>query len=64
MASHSIIFAWKILRTEGPGGLQSRGCKVLDTTERTHRHTHSQFNCDVCFVKSLQLCPTLCDPMP
>ena len=41
MASDSIIFAWKIPRTEGPGGLQSRGCKVLDATERTHTHTHS-----------------------
>ena len=26
MASHSSILAWRILRTEEPGGLQSMGC--------------------------------------
>ena len=32
MATHSIILAWKILRTEGPGGLQSMGSQESDTT--------------------------------
>ena len=27
MATHSSILAWKILRTEEPGGLQPWGCK-------------------------------------
>ena len=35
MATHSSILAWKISWTEEPGRLQSRGCKELDTTERT-----------------------------
>ena len=33
MATHSSILAWKILWTEDPGKLQSRGCKESDTTE-------------------------------
>ena len=33
MATHSSILAWKIPWTEGPGGLQSMGCKEWDTTE-------------------------------
>ena len=32
---HSIL-AWRIPWTEEPGGLQSRGCKELNTTEGTH----------------------------
>ena len=32
MANHSSILAWKIPQTEKPGGLQSMGCKELDTT--------------------------------
>ena len=31
---HSSILAWKIPRTEEPGGLQSIGRKESDTTER------------------------------
>ena len=33
MATHSSILAWRILWTEGPGGLQSMRCKELDMTE-------------------------------
>ena len=33
MATHSSILAWRIPRTEEPGGLQSIGCKESDTTE-------------------------------
>ena len=33
MATHSSILAWRIPWTEEPGGLQSMGCKELDTTE-------------------------------
>ena len=34
MATHSSILAWRIPWTEGPGGLQSTGCKEPDTTEQ------------------------------
>ena len=34
--SHSSILAWRIPWTEELGGLQSSGCKELDTTERLH----------------------------
>ena len=35
MATHSSIVAWKISRTEEPGGLQSMGSQRVDTTEAT-----------------------------
>ena len=38
MATHSSILAWRIPRTEEPGGLQSRGRKESDRTERLHFH--------------------------
>ena len=34
MATHFSILAWKIPWTEEPGGLQSKGCKESDMTER------------------------------
>ena len=47
MAIHSSILAWKIPRTEEPGGLQSMGWQKLDMTEHAHRGhcgtTHSSF---------------------
>ena len=33
MATHASIVAWKISRTEEPGGLQSMGRKESDTKE-------------------------------
>ena len=39
MATHSSILAWKIPRTQEPGGLQPMGHKELDTTEYTHTYT-------------------------
>ena len=33
MATHSSILVWRIPWTEEPGGLQSMGCKQLDTAE-------------------------------
>ena len=38
MATHSGILAWRIPQTEEPGGLQSRGHKESDKTERLHFH--------------------------
>ena len=35
MTIHSSIVAWRILRTEEPGGLQSMGHTELDTAEVT-----------------------------
>ena len=33
MAAHSSLLAWRIPRTEEPGGPQSMGSQELDTTE-------------------------------
>ena len=47
MATHSSILAWRIPRTEEPGGLQSVGVTESDTTEQlTHTHTHT-YNCNL-----------------
>ena len=53
MAPHSSILAWKIPRTEDPGGLQSM--------QVPHTHTHTPLK----LIKYLhtQLCLTLCDPV-
>ena len=72
LSTHSSSLAWRIPRTEEPGGLQSMGSQESDTTERlTHRHVtydgSAIVTCkfvDVCMrARSLQSCPTLCDPM-
>ena len=34
MATHFSILAWRIPRTEEPGGLQSMGSQRVDTTKR------------------------------
>jgi len=62
MATHSSILAWRIPWTEDPGGLQSMGLqRVLDTTEQLTLASTIQSNHDAA-AKSLQSCPTLCDP--
>ena len=38
MAPHSSTLAWKIPRTEEPGGRQSMGSLESDTTEQLHFH--------------------------
>ena len=41
MATHSSIIAWRIPRTEEPGGLQSTGSpRVRHSRAHTHTHTH------------------------
>ena len=40
MATHSSVLAWEIPRTEEPGGLQSMGMQVLDTTEQLHSNIY------------------------
>ena len=39
MATHSNIPAWRIPRTEEPGGLQSMGSQKSGTTEDTQHYT-------------------------
>ena len=59
MATHSRILAWKIPWTEEPGGLQS-------TELHRVRHDWSDSACMhtvAAAAKSLQSCPTLCDPL-
>ena len=40
MATHSNILAWRIPRTEEPGGLQSTGSRK-SRTRPSHTHTHT-----------------------
>ena len=54
MATHSSILAWRIPRTEEPGGLQSSGSqKESDTTERLHFHFHFLITGEAQMVKNL-----------
>ena len=39
MATHSGVLAWRIPRTEEPGGLRPWGCKGLDMTEQLPFHS-------------------------
>ena len=48
MATHSSVFAWEIPWTEGPGSYSPCGTKE---------------DAAAVAAKSLQSCPTLCDPM-
>ena len=41
MATHSSIFAWRILWTEEPGRLQSMGLQRIRQDWATHTHIHS-----------------------
>ena len=43
MAIHSSVLAWRISRTEEPGGLQSIGRKESDMTEATEHSTHGRW---------------------
>ena len=44
MATHSSIFAWRIPRTQGPGGLQSMGSQRIEhnRASNTYRRTPQQ----------------------
>ena len=41
MATHSSIPAWRIPRTEEPGGLQSMGSQSQTRLKRLRRHEHT-----------------------
>ena len=55
MASHSSIVAWNIPWAEEPGGLQSMGHKVLDTTEVQSTMARIIFLVDWVFVEQIKL---------
>ena len=55
LATHSTILAWKTPWTEKPGRLQSEGLQSVGQDWAT-KHTAAAA------AKSLQSCPTLCDP--
>ena len=68
MAIHSSILAWEIPWTEGPGGLQSMGSHRVrqDLARRViMRNVLNKAQCLIAAAaaKSLQSCPTLCDPI-
>ena len=47
MATHCHILAWRIPRTEEPGGLQSGGRTDLDTTKHECTHTYVFLWCQI-----------------
>ena len=65
MATHSSILAWEIPWTEEPGGLQSMGSQRVGHGLETKQQ---QQKCYISIpaaaaAKSLQSCPTLCNPI-
>ena len=44
MEAHSSMVAWRLPWTEEPGGLQSRGSQVSDTTEQPKDHLQGHGN--------------------
>ena len=58
MATHSSIPVWRIPWTEEPGWLQSIGLWSWTQLKRLSTARHS-----TAAAKSLQSCPTLCDPI-
>ena len=42
MAIHSSTLAWRIPRTEEPGGLQSMGSQRAGHNQMTNTHTHTE----------------------
>ena len=60
MVIHSSILAWRIPWTEEPGRLQPRGLQRFRHDWMTNTFT---FLSRTHFAKSLQSCPTLCDPI-
>ena len=74
MATHSNTLAWKIPWAEEPGRLRSVGSQRFDMIEWLSSHTHTYECClpvnnplqwipSAAAAKSLQSCPTLCNPI-
>ena len=69
MATHSSFLTWRIPWTDEPGGLQ---CMVSQRIRHKWASEHAQtyififiytYIYMLCYAKSLQSCPTLCDPI-
>ena len=61
MATHSSVLAWRIPRTEKPGGLQSMGSQRVGHNSETKYHTiHLQLECWLKEGKHLS-CLAKCD---
>ena len=73
MATHSSILAWRIPQIEEPDGLQSMGLQRIGVKKyysTTKKKEKKPCNMDgprryhaTTTTKSLQSCPTLCDPI-
>ena len=66
MATHSSVLAWRIPRTGEPGGLLSMVLHRVRhdlTTKQQHHNVISMGVTYTAAAKSLQSCPTLCDPI-
>ena len=61
MATHSCILAWEVPWTGEPGRLQSMGLQRVRHDLATEYAEHSPSIAAA--AKSLQSCPTLCDPI-
>ena len=64
MATHSSVLAWRIPGTGEPGGLLSMGSKSRTRLKRLSDLVISRpYSVAAAAAKSLQSCPTLCDPI-
>ena len=63
MATHSSTLAWRIPWTGSLAGYSPWGHKELNNWTCTHTHTHTHVIAATAAAKSLQSCPTLCNPM-
>ena len=59
MAKHSSILAWRIPRTEEPGGLQSMDHKELDMTEQLTILRFHFHKCSLNGLLDLQCCKSM-----
>ena len=64
MAPHSSTLAWKIPRTEEPGGLQSTGLQKVDTTKRLTHNKHCSLSLKRIQRKFALFGPSLTSPWP
>ena len=63
MATHSSVLAWRIPGTAGPGGLLSVMSPALQASSLPLAPPGKPYLTIAAAAKSLQSCPTLCDPM-
>ena len=66
MATHSSTLAWRIPWTEEPGRRQSMGSQRVGhdwVTSLSRKNIKLIVSSTAAAAKSLQSCPTLCDPM-